>query len=298
MDRSAGRAAAHAMLAAMLGLALFAPAGAAVPQSREEAEKEFRSIEWQNGPLQSAAVGDKAKIDLPEGSRFLAQGKTDKFFELTGNLPHPGSTVIVGGKWFAVFSFTDSGYIKDDEKIDADALLKAIQEADGPSNEERARRGFGKIHTLGWAVAPHYDPESKHLEWGIRLQSEGESGETVNYTMRLLGRTGYESVVLVASPEELDTGVRELRAMLAKFDFNSGERYSEFKAGDRIAEYGLGALIVGGAAAAAVKTGFWKVLLAGLAASWKFVVAGVVALGAAVRKLFSGKSSSGGSSQG
>jgi uncharacterized membrane-anchored protein len=273
---------------------LFVAGGSAFGAEKEERSpddvaKEFQSLPWEIGPLKGA-VGSKATIAVPDKARYLAQGKTDKFFELTGNLPHPGATVIFDKDWFAVFGFADSGYIKDDEKIDADELLKSLQKSDEESNAEREKRGLPKIHTIGWAVPPHYDPQTKHLEWGVKLQPEGETRYGVNYTVRLLGRTGYESVVLVVSPDKLDAGIADLRKLLSDFAFNSGERYDEFREGDKIAEYGLGALIVGGAAAAAVKTGFWKVILAGLAATWKFIAAGVVALGATIKKIFSRKS--------
>ena len=53
-------------------------------------------------------------------------------------------------------------------------------------------------------------------------------------------------------------------------------------------------LIVGGAVAAAVKTGMlkglWKVLAAGAAALWKFLVAIVVAAVAGLKSLFKRKS--------
>ena len=276
-------------LSAILAVCVSASGQVEPQKSQEDIAKEAASIPWQNGPFKGT-VGSKATVDVPENARFLAQGKTDKFFELTGNLPHPGATVIVLPNGFAVFGFADSGYIKDDEKIDADALLKSLKDGDEDSNAERAKRGLQKLHTLGWAVAPHYDSQSKHLEWGVKLQAEGEQGYDVNYTVRLLGRTGYESVTLVASPEKLDAGIADLRKLLNNFEFNSGERYAEFREGDKVAEYGLAALVVGGAAAVAAKTGFWKVILAALAASWKLVLGGLLALGAGIKKIFSRKS--------
>ena len=110
--------------------------------------------------------------------------------------------------------------------------------------------------------------------------------------MRLLGRTGYENVVLVTSPETLDADVKSLKATLKSFDFNAGEKYSEFKPGDHIAEFGLGALVVGGTAAAMVKSGFWKTLVAALAAGWKLVLGVGVALLAGIGKLFGRKNNS------
>jgi uncharacterized membrane-anchored protein len=102
------------------------------------------------------------------------------------------------------------------------------------------------------------------------------SGVTVNYTIRLLGRTGVMNAVLVSSPSSLDNDIKAFKASLGNFSFTQGQRYSEFRAGDKVAEYGLAALIVGGAAAAAAKSGAFKAfgkfivfgVFGGLAAAW------------------------------
>jgi len=56
-----------------------------------------------------------------------------------------------------------------------------------------------------------------------------------------------------------------------------GQRYAEFRPGDKIAEYGLAALITGGAAAVALKTGLFQKF-------WKLIVLGFVALAGALKK--------------
>ena len=49
--------------------------------------------------------------------------------------------------------------------------------------------------------------------------------------------------------------------ILAAIGFNPGHRYADFNSeSDKIAEYGLAALVAGTAAAAAVKLGFFKAL--------------------------------------
>jgi hypothetical protein len=83
---------------------------------------------------------------------------------------------------------------------------------------------------------------------------------TVNYNIRLLGRAGVMNAVLVSDPTALENDIRAFKTTLAGFSFDPGERYSEYRAGDKIAEYGLTGLIVGGAAAAAAKTGAFKFL--------------------------------------
>ena len=86
------------------------------------------------------------------------------------------------------------------------------------------------------------------------------------------------SAVLVSSPQTLNEDIKAFNGALAGFEYVAGEKYAEFKSGDKIAEYGLAALVVGGAAAAAAKAGwlkflgkFWFLILAGLAGAWTFI---------------------------
>ena len=68
-----------------------------------------------------------------------------------------------------------------------------------------------------------------------RIHSVDDNRPVINYTVRVLGRSGYERVVLVSSPETLDQDVAQFKKVLTGFDFNAGEKYSEFKQGDRVA---------------------------------------------------------------
>jgi uncharacterized membrane-anchored protein len=168
--------------------------------------------------------------------------------------------------------------VSDNETLDGDALLASLKAGDQSSNEERKRLGMPGLHTDGWHVAPHYDLNTKRLEWGVRLR--GDDGHVlVNYTIRLLGRRGVMHATLVSSPQSLDRDIKDFKTALTGYDYVAGERYAEFKAGDRVAEYGLAALVLGGAAAVATKTGFGKAL-------GKFLIVGVVAAGGGVLAFF------------
>jgi uncharacterized membrane-anchored protein len=251
---------------------------------------ELRKLQWQSGPGEGR-IGKKATITLPQGYVFLNEKDTSRFLELAGNPPRPGHYLFAPEslKWWSVFTFEDTGYVKDDEKIDPDDLLKSMKEGDEPSNKERKRLGMPAIYTDGWQVPPHYDTESKRLEWGTRLRS-GDSGElVVNYTARLLGRSGVMSGILVSSPEALDRNAQEFRASLKDFNYVPGERYAEYKQGDKVAEYGLAALILGGAAAVATKKGFWAAIVAFMGAFWKIVAGVGVAALAGLKSLFKPK---------
>jgi uncharacterized membrane-anchored protein len=242
-------------------------------------------LDWKFGPAQGD-IGAIASITVPQGSLFLGPAGTRRFLELQGNLGSDNDYTF-GPRdlsWFSVFSFDPSGYVKDDEKIDADELLSILKQSNVAGNEERKRRGLRTLVLEGWHVPPHYDAQSKRLEWGTKLRNE--SGNTsVNYTVRLLGRTGVMSAILVSDPASLDNDMKAFKTALAGFDFASGQKYSEFRTGDKVAEYGLTALVVGGAAAAAAKAGLFKYL-------GKFIWVGLLGLAglwAAFRRFFSGR---------
>jgi uncharacterized membrane-anchored protein len=277
-----------AMVALTLCLAVCGSGVLAAPPTKEEAANTLRSLPWQRGPG-TGAVGNKGTFAIPNNAAFLSEADGSKFLEATGNLPSPGTSIIAGEDWWAAFEFSPVGYVKDDDKIDPDALLKSIKDSDEAANDERRKRGMSELHTLGWYVPPHYDSATKHLEWALKLSTSDDPRPVINYTVRLLGRSGVESVVLVSSPEALDANVASLKRMLSTYSFNPGEQYSEFKPGDHVAEFGLAALVAGGAVALATKTGFWKVLLASLAAFWKVIAVAGAAVLAAIGKFFKRK---------
>ena len=263
--------------------------GAALAQDTPEAapqqDNPFAKLHWIQGPTEVTVAG-QAKLAVPEGYVYLEPAEAKKFAELTEN-PSEGKESLIAPDdlhWFAVFEFGDVGYVKDDEKIDAAAILKSVQEGTEASNEERRRRGWAEMHVTGWKFEPRYDTDTKRLEWAIIGKSDG--GESINFNTRLLGRKGVTSAVLVASNEDLDAATADFKQVLTGFEYLPGERYADVQEGDKIAEYGLAALIAGGAAAVATKKGFWAVLAGFFATAWKFIAAAVVALGAWVKSLF------------
>lgn len=255
------------------------------PQGENAMQAELRKLAWQQGPAEGR-IADKATIQVPQGYVFLDAQSTRRFLELAGNPPRDGHYVFapVSLAWFSVFSFNASGYVKDDEKIHPDSLLKILKESDKAANDERRRMNMDDIYTLGWEVPPHYDGDTRRLEWGVKLKT-GRGEELVNYTSRLLGRTGVMNAVLVTDLGTIAGDIQEFKAGLREFNYVSGERYTEFKPGDKIAEYGLAALVVGGAAAAP-KSDLLESLGKFL---WLIIAAGVALLWACIKRLFGRK---------
>lgn len=255
-------------------------------EERDEMEQ-AQALPWMMGPDKGQLAG-VATLNFGEDYMFLESSGTQRFLELTGNLPQAGAVTLAKKdfSWFAVFQFNASGYVKDDETLDPDALLEQLQEGNRVGNQERKERGFPVLTLVGWFIPPRYDVQTKHLEWGTRLQPEGESREVANFTTRLLGRRGVMAATLVSQPAALDRNAAEFKKVLRGFAFTAGERYTEFRQGDKVAEYGLAALIAGGAAAAVAKSGAGKALFKVLGVA---AVAGLGVVGGLVRKLFSRK---------
>jgi uncharacterized membrane-anchored protein len=244
-------------------------------------------IQWQHGPA-VAKVGDGAEITLTKGYMFTGATGARKFLELTENPPRGDELGILAPEevgWFAIFRFDAVGYVKDDEtnSLDADAMLKTIHTATAKSNEERRRKGWGTLTPTGWLTPPHYDVNTHNLEWTISARDDREGVLVANHNTRLLGRSGVMSVSLVTNPEQLSISLSDFRKVMLDFAYTPQNNYRAWVKGDKVAEYGLTALVVGGATAVATKTGVWKVL-------WKLIVAAIVGIGALLKKLFGSRS--------
>jgi len=242
----------------------------------------FEGVTWQKGPS-VGELGTHAQVKVPAGFVFAGASDTRTIMEANHN-PVTGKEIgfvaPAGEDWYAVFEFDDVGYVKDDEKdsLDQKALLDSIKAGTEAGNKERVKRGWPTMTIIGWETAPRYNDTTHNLEWAIRAQSEGLP--VINHNTRVLGRGGVMEVTLVADPAVLAETMPKFKAMLDGFEFKQGQRYAEFRAGDKTAAYGLTGLIVGGGTAALVKTGAFKWL-------WKLIVAGVAGVAALFKKLFS-----------
>jgi uncharacterized membrane-anchored protein len=210
------------------------------------------------GP-QKVDAGHDVMIDLPAGYLFLDAAQARQYMEKLGNLDNEGLLGVIAqpeASWLVTVEFAAEGYVKDDEaeKMDADEILKAISEGTDAANEERGKRGFKPLHVVGWSEPPRYQRDVHHLVWGIRGQGEGDPEEVINFNTRVLGRRGYVSLNLIDGAHSIEASKPAVATLLAATRFKPGSRYEDFdKNTDKIAEYGLAALVAGGAGAAALK---------------------------------------------
>lgn len=252
--------------------------------------QEGSEVQWVEGPMVVDLGENLAQLDMTDNYLFADGDDTRVVMEYLGN---PPSNTEVGmiipnsedENWFIVFEYSDIGYISDadSEDIDAAAILESYRKGTEAANEERVKMGASPIHVTGWYEEPFYNQETNNLTWAMMLEDD-EKVQTVNYNIRILGRGGYISAVLVADPEQLTTLKPELAGVISNFTYKKGNRYAEYVQGDKLAQIGLTALIAGGAGAAAVKLGLFQAL----AKFWKAIVVGFLAFFGAIWRFLKG----------
>jgi uncharacterized membrane-anchored protein len=239
-----------------------------------------------------------ATLHLRSDYRYLDPKETAKLLIAWGNPPDSvqdtqGAVVPTEvdpfgtGGWAVVLSYLDDGHVDDSDarKIDYQELLKDMKKSTSEGNEERVKAGYGAVTLAGWATEPRYDSTTHKMYWAKDLDFGG--AHTLNYDVRVLGREGVLSMNAVAGMDQLGAIRQDMQSLITQADFNPGQRYEDYNKGtDKLAAYGLGALVAGGVAA---KMGLFAKLIAVVIAAKKIIIAGVIAIGGALARLFKGR---------
>ncbi|WP_374482179.1 DUF2167 domain-containing protein [Zoogloea sp.] len=247
----------------------------------------------QPGP-RDIPLGEQGKLHLPAGYGFIPQAEASALLAAQGNHTGPGfHGLIVSDRLegFLALEYEAAGYVKDEDAKEWDAakLLDNLKEGTESANEERRKLGIPEFSVVGWVEAPNYDAATHRLVWSVitRRKDAPAGGDGVNYNTYVLGREGYFSMNLITGLAHIDQEKPAARELLAALEFNDGKRYADFNSStDKVAEYGLAALVGG---IAAKKLGLLASLGLFLAKFWKAGALAVVGLGAGVRKLLGKK---------
>jgi uncharacterized membrane-anchored protein len=269
----------------------------AMSQETADIESAGPAFEYQTGEI--LLPNKVATLHLRGNYRYLDPAETEKLLVAWGNEPgNDTQGAIVPNEvdpmsetgWAVILTYVDDGHVDDSEaaEIDYDELLADMQQGTEDANEARTQAGYDAVHLVGWAEKPHYDAAAKKLYWAKELNFEGSDTHALNYDVRVLGREGVLSMNAVSNIAQLEQIRADMRPLIEVAEFNEGYRYADFNPGtDRVAEYGLGALIAGGVAA---KLGLFAKIGAFLMAFKKFILIGLVALGGLLAKAFRRKS--------
>ena len=287
-------------LRGLLVAGLFVLASSAMAQEAGQqlsAEQFVASLHFKDGEI--AVPEAEARFRLTPAFRYLDKADARRVLEqMWGNPPDDSVLGMIvpaqpalseEDSWAVVVTYVDDGYVSDVDAsaIDYDDMLKQMQEGTRDANAEREKAGYGTVDLLGWAVPPRYDTDSKKLHWAKELVFDGNPQHTLNYDIRVLGRRGYLSLNAIAGMSELAQVQQGMQQLLPMTEFDAGARYADYdKSTDKVAAYGLAALIGGGLAA---KAGLFAKLGLLLAKFWKLGLIGLVVFGGVIKRFF-GKS--------
>jgi uncharacterized membrane-anchored protein len=277
------------LLAATLagGLLLSAEPPAADPAARlAEMRRLAGTMHYKIGVI--ALKGGIATVKLPEGFKYLNPADSGTLLEKIWGNPRQGETLgmlmpadfdpLRPGNWAVVLTYVEDGYVKDDDanKIDYGDLLRKMKEGAREASKAREKAGYPPIELVGWAAPPRYDAAAHKLYWAKEFRFGAEREDTLNYNIRILGRRGVLVLNAVAGMSQLRQIEDAAPTLLSMVDFKEGNRYADFRQGtDKVATYGIAALVAGGIAA---KAGLLKGLWVGILALKKFIIIGALAL--------------------
>lgn len=242
------------------------------------------------------SLQDEAKLVLPEGYGYVPTEESKAVMALMGNTVGPTFIGLVfplaeEKQYFFTINYENSGYVSDEDakEWDADELFEGLKEGTEAANEDRAKMGIAPIKVTRWIETPAYDAQSHRLVWAaeVKFRDEPDPDPGVNYNTYVLGREGYISLNLITSVSTVEADKPDAQQLLAAIDFNEGRKYTDFDSStDKVAAYGIGALIAG---AAAKKLGLLAALAAFLAKFGKIILVAAAGGGAALFKWFKGR---------
>lgn len=299
MNVSVLRTVAGCLAAALATLHLGLAQAADAPADPHEAEAKAAWAEAKaahiNGPTE-IKLRDQAVLKLPAGYVWIPEPAASKLMRAMGNHPDDREIGLVFPQkdeenWMVVAEYEAAGYIKDDDakEWNVEDLFKNLKDGTEAANEERRQRGFPELEIVGWVERPAYDAATHRLVWSMAARDKGDtsSAQSVNYNTYALGREGYITLNLITGSDHIAQDKAHARTLLASLDFNEGKRYADFNSStDKVAEYGLAALVGG---FAAKKLGLLALAGAFFAKFAKVIVIALAGAGVGLKKLFSRK---------
>lgn len=250
---------------------------------------QYGDIELSDG-LAKISLGAEFKyLDPEEANKIISEAWGNPPQETLGMIFPDSVNPYLPDGWGIILYYEEDGHIEDDDAadIDYDDMLDEMKEEAVEESKQRKELGYPTYSVIGWAETPYYDSEAKKLYWAKELSFDESETHTLNYDIRVLGRKGFLQLNAVAGMDQLELVKPSMQALLSKVEFSDGNTYFDFDPDvDEVAAYGIGALVAGKLAA---KVGLIKVIGLFFAKFWKFILIGFAAVGAFVKKLWTGK---------
>lgn len=230
----------------------------------QEEEETYLELDWKlSGTYQ--LPNSNSTLLLPEGYQLLMGDEAQKALILQKESANEDIEALVYDislEDIVYFSYINTGYIslEDWREIDPKQLLESISENTENANKERRKNGIEEIHVVGWIQEPTLDRVNNTVFWAI----EGKDDNDVNFVNSIalrLSREGFEKLNWVTSKRRFKPFGGDLEVMLNSHNFNPGYRYSDYISGDKVAQFGIAALVAASVGGKIIKSGGLILLL-------------------------------------
>jgi uncharacterized membrane-anchored protein len=275
---------AHSLCTAAVFAGLLAPGFA----QQKTVEDQITALHW----IKSGTIGFSAsssRVSLPPGFIGINGQDARTYEEITQGHPDNDTEAVLLDKDDneVVFEYFPSGFITIDDWQDLDpkGLIREISDNTEAANAKRREKGVPELHVIGWVQEPSFDRTTKTVFWAINAKSS-DGTSVVNSVALRLGRSGYEKVIWITDLANFKPSGGVLDTMLRAHSFDPGQRYDDHVEGDKLAGYGIAALVGAVAGAKLVKIGAFAAILLFAKKLWFLAFAAVAVFFRRIKSLF------------
>ncbi len=261
--RVAGRSHTHALVRSSLVLSVAPFAVPARASAAESIHDVLTSLPWSTKAVRLPDSG--ASYAPPPGTRIVVGGSAqradqaingDATSNTEGYLDYRNGDTLY-------LSYDKSGYVTADDfsKIDPDAMIADIKKSTEDANAERVQHGISPLHVDGWIAKPSFDAATETARFSTAAHDD-RGIKNINAVALRLGRNGYERFTLVTDPSEAARNDAQLATLTGAYAYPKGARFADHTSGDKLAGFGIAALVGTAAGVTIAKTvGFGAILL-------------------------------------
>ena len=186
--------------------------------------------------------GSNANINIYEGERYLLGQDIEQYYWWAYGRYHRELVLKVFGigYYYVIDKPTKDGYIKveDWSDVSPEELIQGIRDANKDQGD-----GLSYAKEVQWIYKPNLDKEKDLVNYSYKVVWNDDI-ITMESKNIILGRGGHIDQIFVFS----DLSNTKANADLAKAassdtTFDAGFSYKDFKAGDKVAAVGIGALV-------------------------------------------------------
>lgn len=235
----------------------FAEIDRTFPLSDDEYFQKINTLNWQySSPIildkHDAVIEHNGEFEYLNDAnevnqfQFWISGQEDTFRDLMAFYYYDLENIyksiqLVGNK------FNNDGYVKLDDWKDLkpDDLIRQKKENANINNEKRREIGVDLVENVEWIEYPSLDYNSNSVSYSFKV-SWSDGSQNMNKFLIILGRNGFSEFEIVSTYgiEEEFKAARELSYFLQNnFSYNPQFEYKDYKPGDKVAAYGIAALV-------------------------------------------------------